>query len=466
MIEWKKVANNYKEQYLNDLKDLISIDSSRNLDEATKDFPLGKGPAEALNKFLSFGKRDGFKVKNIDNIVGYIEYGTGDKTFAILSHVDEMPGGEGWDTNPFELIEKDGTLFGRGVSDDKGPGLAAYYGLKMLKENQFNPNIKIRLIFGTDEECDWQGMSRYFETEPMPDFGFSPDAEFPVINGEKGNVTFETKINFNRNNSDNQIVSFHSGLRENMVPREAVAELRISDLSLFEEKFTDFIQNNPVEGNLEKQDHSVKVSLLGKAAHAMEPNNGVNAGTYLASFLNQFEWLASDNDFLQLITKYLHLDSRGNSLNINYEDDIMGELTINTGLIDYDEDNGGFINNNLRYPKGISPEFIEEQITKYFASYNANVQEISGMIPHFVDPNDPIVKTLIEVYQKQTDLKDAKPEVVGGGTYGRLMERGVAFGALFPWSDDTMHQANEHQTIDDLVLAMSIYAQGIYELSK
>lgn len=466
MIEWKKVANNYKEQYLNDLKDLISIDSSRNLDEATKDFPLGKGPAEALNKFLSFGKRDGFKVKNIDNIVGYIEYGTGDKTFAILSHVDEMPGGEGWDTNPFELIEKDGTLFGRGVSDDKGPGLAAYYGLKMLKENQFNPNIKIRLILGTDEECDWQGMNRYFETEPMPDFGFSPDAEFPVINGEKGNVTFETKINFNRNNSDNQIVSFHSGLRENMVPREAVAELRISDLSLFEEKFTDFIQNNPVEGNLEKQDHSVKVSLLGKAAHAMEPNNGVNAGTYLASFLNQFEWLASDNDFLQLITKYLHLDSRGNSLNINYEDDIMGELTINTGLIDYDEDNGGFINNNLRYPKGISPEFIEEQITKYFASYNANVQEISGMIPHFVDPNDPIVKTLIEVYQKQTDLKDAKPEVVGGGTYGRLMERGVAFGALFPWSDDTMHQANEHQTIDDLVLAMSIYAQGIYELSK
>lgn len=466
MIDWKKLASEYKQQYLDDLNELVSIDSSRNLDEATDEFPLGKGPANALNKFLSFGKRDGFKVKNIDNIVGYIEYGSGDQTFAILSHVDEMPGGKGWDTNPFELTEKDGVLYGRGVSDDKGPGLAAYYGLKMMKENQLEPNVKIRLILGTDEECDWKGMDRYFEVESMPDFGFSPDAEFPVINGEKGNITFETKIDANSNNKDNKIISFNSGLRENMVPREANVKLKFNDFTLLENKFNDFINNNPVDGDLSEKNGIIQVNIVGEAAHAMEPKNGINAGTYLAKFLSEFNWSASENDFIKLITNYLHLDSRGNNLGINYKDDIMGELTINTGLINYDENNGGFINNNLRYPKGITPKFIEEKISNEFDNFNGKVSEISGMVPHYVDVNDPIVETLIKVYQKQTDIKDAKPEVVGGGTYGRLMDRGVAFGALFPWSDDTMHQANEHQTINDLILAMSIYAEGIYELSK
>ncbi|KLD59058.1 dipeptidase PepV, partial [Lactiplantibacillus plantarum] len=112
-------------------------------------------------------------------MVGYAEIGEGDETLAILAHVDEMPAGNGWDTDPFEPTIKDGKMYARGVSDDKGPGMAAYYGLKIVKELGLKLNKKIRFIVGTDEESNWTGMKRYFEVEPAPTLGFSPDAMFP-----------------------------------------------------------------------------------------------------------------------------------------------------------------------------------------------------------------------------------------------------------------------------------------------
>ncbi|MBP5845510.1 M20/M25/M40 family metallo-hydrolase, partial [Lactiplantibacillus plantarum] len=117
--------------------------------QATDDAPLGPGPKQALTTFLAIAERDGFKTKNIDNLVGYAEIGEGDETLAILAHVDEMPAGNGWDTDPFEPTIKDGKMYARGVSDDKGPGMAAYYGLKIVKELGLKLNKKIRFIVGT-----------------------------------------------------------------------------------------------------------------------------------------------------------------------------------------------------------------------------------------------------------------------------------------------------------------------------
>ncbi|MFS8631341.1 MAG: dipeptidase PepV, partial [Bacillales bacterium] len=52
------------------------------------------------------------------------------------------------------------------------------------------------------------------------------------------------------------------------------------------------------------------------------------------------------------------------------------------------------------------------------------------------------------------------------GTYARSLERGVAFGALFPGREDVMHQKDEYAIVDDLLKAAAIYAQAIYELAK
>ena len=96
---------------------------------------------------------------------------------------------------------------------------------------------------------------------------------------------------------------------------------------------------------------------------------------------------------------------------------------------------------------------------------NVTITQGRVQVPHYVSPSDPIVSTLLDVYRRQTG-QDAQPKVVGGGTYGRLMERGVAFGAMFPDTPDTMHQANEFIPVDDLFKATAIYAEAIYELIK
>ena len=304
-IDWQEQAKKYRDQYLQDLRELISIPSVRDDDHKTDEYPLGEGPTKALLKFLSFGKRDGFVTKNLDNIVGYIEYGAGEETFAMQSHADVMPAGDGWETDPFVMTEKDGNLYGRGTSDDKGPGLAAYYGLRILKDNGIIPNMKIRLIIGTDEESDWTGMKHYFDVEPQPTLGFSPDAEFPLINGEKGNATYETTFG-SSNGSEYTLKEFDSGLRLNMVPGNATALVETDDNEKFVDAFTDFLDKNPLSGDIKATGDGIAVHLIGKQAHAMAPENGVNAGTYLAAFLNQFNFEKDAKNFLSFIADYLH----------------------------------------------------------------------------------------------------------------------------------------------------------------
>lgn len=463
MTDWMKAAQDQKENYLKDLTTLLKIPSVRDDSAATDEYPLGPMPAKALQAFLKMAQEDGFRTKNIDNLVGYAEWGEGDETLAILAHLDVMPAGKGWDTDPFDPVIKDGNLYARGASDDKGPGMACYYALKYLKDQGVKFNKKVRFIVGTDEESNWTGMHRYFEVEPAPTFGFSPDAEFPVINGEKGQVSLLLDVPAG-NEGQFKLISFESGLRFNMVPREAVAKIETPDNAKVMNDFKQFIDENPVTGEIEEVADGLQVTVIGKAAHGMEPEKGINAGTYLAVFLNQYDFAGGAGSFVQFLTEYLHLDTRMDKFNGAYTDEVMGELTMNAGILNYDSTNGGNINMNFRYPKGITPDEIQKNVEKVTKTLNINVKQDEGQEPHYVDPEDPIVKTLMKAYSDLSGDQNAKPEVVGGGTYGRLMKRGVAFGALMPNTPNTMHQANEYQPVSDLITSMAIYMQAINDL--
>ncbi|MEJ6400455.1 dipeptidase PepV [Nicoliella lavandulae] len=466
-IDWKQKAKDYQADYLADLKALVAIDSERDDEHASDEFPLGPGPAAALTKYLEIGKRDGFKTKNYDNLAGYIEYGEGDQTLGILVHADVMPAGEGWNTDPFELTIKDNVAYGRGTSDDKGPGLAAYYGLRMLKDAGIKPKFKIRFLIGTDEESNWTGIKHYLDLEPAPDFGFSPDAEFPVINGEKGNTTFITKfVGHQKGEEDTEFTlrSFKSGLRDNMVPRDAEAVLESDDNEKVSDAFTKFLDQYPVSGDSQVTDEGLHLHVIGKSAHGMEPDDGLNAGTYLALFLSQYQYAGDAQAFISFIANKLHDDSRAHKLGINKTDDVMGDLTMNVGIMRFDIKDGGMVNTNFRYPKGIGPKEIEAGLVA--GANGGSVSQEDDMAPHYVPSDDPIVQKLIAVYKDLSGETEAKPHVVGGGSFGRLMDRGVAFGALFPWTKNTMHQANEFQPIDDLTLAMAIYGSALAALNE
>jgi len=465
-INWKEQTEKYKEDFLEDLQTLLKVDSVRDDEQATDEFPVGPGPAKALKTFLDMGERDGFKIKQLENWAGHIEYGEGDETLGILGHVDVVPVGSGWDTDPFKPEIKDGKLYARGASDDKGPTMAAYYALKMIKDLELPVSKRARVIIGTDEESDWQGMTHYLENETEPDFGFSPDAMFPIINGEKGNFTIHLEVGGN-NAGATRLVSFGSGLRPNMVPQDAEAVVVANDLEGVEASFNDYIAAQPdsVKGESVVGENDITLKVIGKSAHGASPENGVNAGTYLASFLNELPFEEDAKTFVQVVANYLHEDPKGEKLNIAATDETMGQLSSNAGVFSFHEDRTGFITINMRYPQGTNEQEIEEQFNETLKDENVKVVPQPGKEPHYVSGEDPLVKTLLDVYGRQTDY-EAHEKVIGGGTYGRLLKRGVAFGAMFPDSQDTMHQPNEFMAVDDLTRAISIYAEAIYELIK
>ncbi|GEK28383.1 dipeptidase PepV [Furfurilactobacillus siliginis] len=466
MTDWKAEVAQRKDDLMADLQTMLAVPSVRDDSKATDDAPLGPGPKAGLEAFLAIAKRDGFRTKNIDNVVGYVEVGDPDaaETLAVLAHVDVMPAGNSWDTDPFTPTIKDGRLYARGALDDKGPGMAAYYGLKIVSELGLPLNRKIRFIVGTDEESDWTGMHRYFEVEPAPTLGFSPDAEFPIINGEKGNITLTADFTGQQDvEANNTLVSFVSGERDNMVPAEADAVVTSSDNEALVSAFTAFLDAAPVTGEVIVDGDGVKLHVDGKASHGAWPENGINAGTYLGAFLASQDFSGVAADFLNFITADVHDDTVGDHLGLKITDEVMGALSLNIGILRF-ADQAGSVTLNFRFPKNTSAEVITESVAKAAAENHGTATAGRAMVPHYVPADDPLVQTLLNVYHDQTGLP-AKEEVVGGGTYGRLMKRGVAFGAMFPGTPDTMHQPNEFIPVDDLYRAAAIYAQGIAELA-
>lgn len=467
MINWLAEVEQRKDVLLKDLFRLLSIPSVREDDLATPEAPVGPGPLAALEEFMAMAKEDGFKTEQFGPWAGRIEIGDGEELLGILGHVDVVPVGTGWETDPFKPEIIDNKIYARGSSDDKGPTVAAYFAIKILRELGIEFKQRVHLIVGTDEESGWQCMDYYFAHAEMPDYGFSPDAVFPIINGEKGNVSATFSFDVNEyTQADYSLISFNAGLRSNMVPQDASAIIKGSDLASIVDRFKAFAQENQLKGSVVTMDNQLELELVGKAAHGSTPSKGINAATYLANFLKQLSFdNAAAKDFLNLLGGELHLDFAGEKIGVNVSHEVMGDLSLNVGIANYSLTEGASIDANFRFPIGTDPETILAAIKRHVTEYNVTVTTDEGKEPHYVSADDPLVKTLLEVYENQTGEKGTEM-TIGGGTYGRLMPRGVAYGALFPDSIDTMHQANEFLSIRDLVRATAIYAEAIYRLTR
>lgn len=464
-VDFRAEFDKRKDEFLADLFDLLRINSERDDSQADAQHPFGPGPVRALDKFLEIAQRDGYPTKNVDNYAGHFEFGEGDEVLGIFGHLDVVPAGSGWNTDPYEPQIIDGKLFARGSSDDKGPTMACYYGLKIIKELGLPTSKKVRFIVGTDEESGWADMDYYFENVglPLPDFGFSPDAEFPIINGEKGNIT--AYLHFAGENSGAaKLHSFTGGLRENMVPESATAIIS-GELADLDSKLADFTAAYGLKADAKPLENGqVQVTVIGKSAHGSTPEEGVNGATYLAKFLNQFAFDGAAKTYLDLAGQVLLEDHDAKKLGVSIYDEQMGALSMNAGVFKFDETSSdNTIALNFRYPKNTNPETIKAGLEKL--GVEAVSLSAHGHTPHYCPIDDPMVATLLSVYEKHTGLKGHE-QVIGGGTFGRLLKRGVAYGAMFPGDVNTMHQANEFIEVEQLYRAAAIYAEAIYELIK
>ncbi|MDZ5472575.1 dipeptidase PepV [Bacillus sp. 31A1R] len=469
-IQWSKEVEDRKELLIKDTQELLHIKSLLDEENATEEAPLGEGVKEALDFMLNLGEKDGFVTKNVGNLAGHIEFGEGEESVGILCHVDVVPEGDGWSSDPYAAEIRDGKIFARGAIDDKGPTMAAYYAMKIVKDLGLPLSKRVRMIIGTDEESKWRCVDHYFEHEEMPTIGFAPDADFPIINAEKGIADFDFVLGKMTGEVEKEahaeVISFQSGRRYNMVPDYAKASLYVlSEQTAVLQRFDDFLKEHQVTGKYHVDNGELILEVEGVSVHGMEPNNGKNAGLFLGAFLNELQLDRYSAQYFSFLTKHFFKDSRGKQLGVAYSDDITGELTINVGVLSFNKNTGGKIGLNLRYPVTTKIDETKETLETVSKEFGFTLENFSNSKPHHVDEKDFLIQTLKKVYEEQTGEK-AELLSIGGGTYARSLKSGVAFGPLFPGRPDSAHQKDEYIIIDDLLKATAIYAQAIYELAR
>ncbi|OJH17346.1 dipeptidase PepV [Bacillus obstructivus] len=467
-INWMEEVLKRKEDLIKDLQGILKIKSVLDEENSAPNAPLGQGVKDALQYLLDLGEKDGFTAKNVGDLAGHLEMGDGKDLLGILCHVDVVPEGDGWSVDPYGGEVKDGKIYSRGASDDKGPTMAAYYAMKIVKELGLPIEKRVRMIIGTDEESNWRCVEHYFKHEEMPSIGFAPDADFPIINAEKGIADYDIVLPSSviEEQADITLLSFQSGRRYNMVPDFASAVLTFDgDKTDILQRYSDFLQKIGLKGKYFIDNGELHLELEGVSAHGMEPKNGKNAGLFLTTFLNELDLDTSAKRYIDFAVNILFDQSRGEGLGVQYQDEITGDLTINVGKMLYEVNSGGRFGLNMRYPVTFDMEKNKKIINDKVNEKGFVIENFSDSKPHHVDANTDLVKTLQKVYEEQTGEK-AELLSIGGGTYARSLKSGVAFGALFPGRPDVMHQKDEFMFIEDLIKATAIYAQAIFELAK
>ncbi|PKK87096.1 MAG: dipeptidase PepV [Tenericutes bacterium HGW-Tenericutes-8] len=456
-IDFVKEVEQRKAAILKDLTGLIQINSElTTFDPKRTDAPFGQGIDDALTYMLNLGKRDGFQTLNADHYAGHIEYGNQDEYVGMVGHLDVVPAGSGWTYPPYGAVIANGNMYGRGTEDDKGPTLAAYYAMKILKDLNVPLSKRIKLVIGTDEETQWRCVQYYFKHYPeQPVAGFIPDSEFPLTYGEKGIL----KVTVKGKTLPNSLISFDSGLRDNMVPDHAQAVL--SDLSL-KDKFEAFLNRNQYVGSATINNALLTLEIDGKSAHGSTPEEGINAAYLLVHFFNE---VGINNAFVDAINAYLLDDPKGEKIGVYHYDEEMGGVTVNAGVFKL-EHNHFEVVLNPRYPNGVDAELFIKKISMAFESLGLQVELGKHQKLLYVDPKSEMVQKLMKAYIKYSGDVDAQPQTTGGGTFARAMRNSVAFGPHFPGKPTYIHQKDEYIILDDFFMSIAIYADALLELAK
>lgn len=444
-MSYKQFIKANKDFMLEELMRFVSIDSTYDESTVSRDTPFGKGVSYALNYVASLGESYGFSVDKCDGYCTELTIGEGDKMIGIFAHADVVPATGDWSRHPFSCVVVDDKIYGRGTSDDKGPFIAAFYAVLALKEAGLLKGYKVRFVVGGDEERGSSCLDYYFKTlkKPSPTYGFTPDADFPVIYGEKGINDFFPEIKVKIPN----VKKISGGLATNAVCDRVEIELENS------KDFVKYLKQKSVKFIEEKN----KVIILGKSAHGSTPELGENAALKTLEVLGDFY----NVNILQKLADGLS-DTSGKKFGGFCSTKLMGETTYCVGKISYENGTLNF-SVNFRYPETEKSVEYKDKFDAYFGTKSKMGEESHCL---FFDPESKLVKTLMQAYQEETGDFEHGPITIGGGTYAKHCENTVAFGALFPGRESVMHQPDEFMPVKDIVDSACIYARAIELLGK
>lgn len=447
-----KWIDDHSEELVAALQKCLSFPTVRDDATACQGAPFGRSIRECLDSTLALARELGLETKDLDGYCGCVDYGEGAEQLGILAHLDVVPEGTGWKHPPYGGVIEDGLLYGRGALDDKGPAIAALFALAAVKDCGLPMRRSVRVILGCDEESGMGCLEHYAKVEPAPDLAFSPDAEYPLVNSEKMiyGSGFEKKYA--------STVRVKAGTVSNAVPGEAEVFLPLDAQALAgmkaPEGFT--LSVTAAQGGS-------MLRITGQAAHASTPELGRNAFLCALDVMKDLPLAEEDKLTVKGLADILRFDCHGESLGIDCADQ-SGRLTMNVGVVDWDEKGIHRLTVDIRAPITADADFITEKLRSGFGAAGLTETGHHASPGYYVSPDSELVQALMGVYRDHFH-DDRQPMAIGGGTYARHLKNAVAFGPERPGVEAPIHMPNERIAIEHLIDDAKIYADAIIALA-
>ncbi len=427
-----------------------------------------------------------------------ISLGQGEPLLAFITHGDVVPAAEvmpadastlpaGWQTPPFHGTVSEGRLYGRGSEDDKGPMAAVLVLFEILARLDYAPSGVIKLVIGNGEEHDWDGMIRYAQNTPPARYTISLDADYPLVVGESGFVTWGVGLPREPIVASAKAVirTARAGEFLTQIPGEASLELVPATRESVEALYRRVEQAIEEETQARKRagqsfrfeathlpDAAIGVRVLGSAAHSSVPEEGQNALWALAGIAARMDVAPTHlAQLLQLVHERFDNDHFGTKLGLAYTDDLMGPLVVAPDLLRVDETMVSLAV-NMRRPRGMSHDVFATRLQALTAELQQTLNP--ALIPwgeHYVgdpavaDLSGPLVNTLLASYRHHTGDTAAQPHSIRGGTFARLFPSAVDFGPSFPGKPYMGHRANEYVEPASLTLSARMLMEALLVLA-
>jgi len=417
--------------------------------------PFGEAVRGVLEESLAISKEMGLMPGNLDGYCGYADLPAGDEMVGVLGHLDVVPvNEEEWNTPPFRLTKVEDRLYGRGTMDDKGPMVMSLYALKALLAAGADLKKTVRFIYGCNEETGMRCMEHYLKCERIPSMGFTPDAEWPLIIGEKGIYHFRLEKSWTGEAAADLpiLVSLESGTATNIVPAAATAV------------FEGSLKIPETEGiEVSEKGGKTVITASGISAHGSVPMEGDNAFTKLLRCLNGHKFgPAGAKRYLDTMAALLQDDKYGTDLGVAGRD-ALSETTCSPNVARIDGTHGS-IAVDMRFLLSDQVSKYEEILTKVAAEHGLELKTLSTQSPLYLGEDSELAKKLLESYRDVTgDLSE--PMIIGGGTYAKVMPGFLAFGPESIDEPSVIHQSNEYVTEACLLRSAKIYARALYRMA-
>jgi succinyl-diaminopimelate desuccinylase len=448
--DWLK---SHERELIGDIKKLVRIPSVSLSREGI--YPFGRECGQVVDAASELIRRYGFEEKNWDYYgISAILPGGKDDQICFYSHLDVVPAGDGWTGDPYEPEEKDGYLIGRGVQDNKGPAVALLYTLRFLKETKVSLRHSFSCFLGCNEESGMEDIPYFLSKASAPALSLVSDCGFPVCHGEKGRLIANFSVPLPRGN----LAGLEAGTVANIVPDRATASLSGLEPDAIRQAL-------PRELDLAEKNGLVLVTAYGVPGHAAFPEKSVNALQKLAALLLKSGLVTGEGAPALAFIAESFADFYGRGLDIPFEDQESGKTT-HVGSLARSEGGTLKVTADIRYAISSPREEFAPRLRQRAARYGYTLDLERDSPPYFIKGDDPVVKELTAIACQVLGI-EAKPYVMGGGTYARKLPRALGFGPGVPNQENPFggaHQADEAQRIENLLNAIRIYVRSALKL--